>query len=84
MLAPNATREGDPMRRYLIQHPRVADCICWGDTPEAALGAAREMLGIPMSGATATPFTGLADLPLSQHLAHPRLGTRPTITTDEE
>lgn len=29
------------MRRYLIQHSRIAPCITWGDTPEAALASAR-------------------------------------------
>lgn len=70
------------MRRYLISCPAFADFITWGDTPEAAIAAARDLTGHPMKDATAAPFNGLADLPLSQHLAHPPLVNPPT--TDEE
>lgn len=70
------------MRRYLIQHPRIAPCITWGDTPEAALASARELTGCALFGATAEPFTPSAYGALDQHLAHPRLANPPT--TDED
>lgn len=69
------------MRRYLIKHKRIADCICWGDTPEAALASARDLTGCALPGATAEPYTPSPYGELSQHLSHPPIYT---TTTDEE